>query len=106
MGASQRFSVPCCLNCHTYFCAVQALIEGALVCALDVLGGNSALHEGLSSALLEKEKLEGEELAKWLGHTRVSLNSRLPKLCGRSRGCSASYALLDLLQQSHHRITA
>jgi len=62
---------------------VKALIEGALCCALHVVAANQGLHEGLSGCLLSKERLEGQELTKWLEHIQVPDSLRLFVLEGK-----------------------
>ncbi|KAL8140972.1 hypothetical protein V2J09_006993 [Rumex salicifolius] len=45
---------------------VKILLQSALVVALSVIRANSTVLEGLGAHLEEKEKVEGEELEKWL----------------------------------------
>ncbi|GMG98313.1 hypothetical protein Nepgr_000153 [Nepenthes gracilis] len=45
---------------------VKALLQSALDVALSVVRANPAVLEGLGARLEEKEKVEGEELQKWL----------------------------------------
>lgn len=45
---------------------VQALLKSALAVALSIIRANPTVLEGLGAYLEEKEKVEGEELQKWL----------------------------------------
>lgn len=47
---------------------VKVLIDAALSAALDVITENRNIHEGLSLALENEERLEGEALQNWLSH--------------------------------------
>ncbi|XP_057428776.1 ATP-dependent zinc metalloprotease FTSH 9, chloroplastic-like [Lotus japonicus] len=45
---------------------VQTLLQSALAVALSIIRANTTVLEGLGAYLEEKEKVEGEELHKWL----------------------------------------
>ncbi|KAL5170444.1 ATP-dependent zinc metalloprotease FTSH 9, chloroplastic [Glycine soja] len=45
---------------------VQTLLQSALAIALSIIRANPAVLDGLGADLEEKEKVEGEELQKWL----------------------------------------
>jgi hypothetical protein len=60
------------LHTNAYqFLPLQALLEGALCCALDVVATNRQLHERLSRQLELSERLEGEALAGVLADVAV-----------------------------------
>lgn len=45
---------------------MQTLLQSALAVALSIIRANPTVLEGLGADLEEKEKVEGEELQKWL----------------------------------------
>jgi len=62
---------------------VKALLEGALTCAMDCVVTNNTLHDGLSNVLHVNERVEGEELQKWLGNVVVPDSLRQFVLYGK-----------------------
>jgi ATP-dependent Zn protease len=45
----------------------KRLVESALAVAKDTVLANKRAHDGLSAQLEERERLDGPELAQWLG---------------------------------------
>lgn len=55
---------------------VKLLIDTALTVAMDVIKQNRNIHEGLSIALEKEERLDGENLQKWLSHIVIPASLR------------------------------